>query len=486
MIPTRLPALFLICLAVAAAASQSQTKPAPDRGGVSYISYEQARPVLEPMAEALPPELKTATPQQLPAVWSKWVARRDAEIRSRLALGNEDSLLNFLLFGTSFTQRPRITLRELGQVGEKRLLSGGSPEAAAFNERIKARINDLIRAISAPGKDERLLYARQLLASKGYQPQTPAGKEGITQFMLAGLVRVLGENSSYARVLESARLLGDPSAEFAERSKLYATRGLSSDTSLMPNFAIEQTLLSMKAKGLLQASSVRRVGIVGPGLDFTDKQDGYDFYPIQCIQPFAVIDSLLRAGLANREQLRVDTFDLNPRVNDHLQRAAAAAKRGTSYTIQLPRDPNSGWKPEALSYWTRFGDQLGKPVPPVAPPAGVSDVKIRAVAVRPALVSIISPRDANIVLQRLDVAANEQFDLLIATNILVYYDVFEQCLALSNIERMLRPGGLLLSNNALLELPGSGMRSVGYETVVYSDKANDGDHIVLYQRVSGK
>jgi hypothetical protein len=254
----------------------------------------------------------------------------------------------------------------------------------------------------------------------------------------------------------------------------------------MPNFAIEQTMRSLKSKGLLTAGSVRRVGIIGPGLDFTDKQDGYDFYPLQSIQPFAVIDSLLRSGLADREQLRVYTFDLNPRVNGHLRRAAAAARRGVPYTIQLPRDPGSGWTSEAVGYWTKFGDQIGKPGPPVAPPAVVSDVKIRAVTIRPAFVSIVSPRNMNIVLQRMDLGPSLRFDLLIATNILVYYDVFEQCLALSNIEPMLRPGGLLLSNNALLELPGSGMRSVGYETVVYSDKPNDGDHIVWYQRVTGK
>ena len=51
-----------------------------------------------------------------------------------------------------------------------------------------------------------------------------------------------------------------------------------------------------------------------------------------------------------------------------------------------------------------------------------------------------------------------------------------------NIEQMLRPGGLLLSNNALLELPVSKMRSVGYDSVAYSDREHDGDHLVWYQR----
>jgi hypothetical protein len=47
---------------------------------------------------------------------------------------------------------------------------------------------------------------------------------------------------------------------------------------------------------------------------------------------------------------------------------------------------------------------------------------------------------------------------------------------------MLRDGGFLLSNNALLELPVSKMKSVDYLTVVYSDRPDDGDHIVWYQR----
>jgi hypothetical protein len=111
-------------------------------------------------------------------------------------------------------------------------------------------------------------------------------------------------------------------------------------------------------------------------------------------------------------------------------------------------------------------------------------LKVRAVSLSPAVVRMIEPHDLNVVLQRMSLPPAEQFDLVIATNILVYYDVFEQSLALANIERMLRPGGLLLSNNALLELPGSGVRSVGYETAVYSNRAGDGDHIVWYQRQS--
>jgi hypothetical protein len=67
--------------------------------------------------------------------------------------------------------------------------------------------------------------------------------------------------------------------------------------------------------------------------------------------------------------------------------------------------------------------------------------------------------------------------------VFVYYGTLEQSLALANVEAMLRPGGILLSNNALLELPTSGMRSGGYVTVEYSDRPGDGDHIVWYRSV---
>jgi len=87
-------------------------------------------------------------------------------------------------------------------------------------------------------------------------------------------------------------------------------------------------------------------------------------------------------------------------------------------------------------------------------------------------------------LQHPELPPAERFDLIIATNILLYYDTFEQCLALLNVEKMLRPGGFLLSNNALLELPFSRVHAVDYLTVVYSDRQDDGDHIIWYQRSS--
>jgi hypothetical protein len=137
-----------------------------------------------------------------------------------------------------------------------------------------------------------------------------------------------------------------------------------------------------------------------------------------------------------------------------------------------------------IGYWERFGNQVGVSVPPAPVPAGAGELKVRAMRIRPDVVSRVTPFDLNIVVQRIEAAEPERFDLIIATNIFVYYDTFEQSLALNNVESMLRPGGILLSNNALLELPFSRVHSAGYTTAVYSDREGDGDHVVWYRRAT--
>lgn len=474
--------VFALCLVLAFALSSIYPQAQTVRS--TFLTYEDAKPIVEALDEVLPAELKGKNASAIAASWPTWIRRRDAEIRSRLDQGDEDSLINFLLFGTSFTKQPRVTFEQLNQMkAAGNANTGDKVNGNAVATLIAMRLNDLVAAAANPGGNERLAFARKILTQrKGFHLETSSARDEAKKYLVESFQRILKEDTNYARTLEAARMQGDASAEFAERSQLFRARGLSSDTSILPNYAIEESLKQIKERELLKPGSVRRVAIVGPGLDFTDKQEGYDFYPQQTIQPFAIIDTLLRTGLASVDALQVVTFDLSPRVNDHLLQSRQRAQKGEAYVIQLPRDLTTNWKSGAVTYWEQFGNQIGQPVPPVAVPLDINGVKVRAVRVRPNIVSRITPADLNIVLQRPDLGTAEAFDLVIATNILIYYDTFEQSLALLNIERMLRPGGFLLSNNALLELPSSKMHSVDYSTVVYSDRAGDGDHIVWYQR----
>ena len=470
----------LLALAAFLASLVLVAGPPPEK--VGYITFAEAKPILEAMAEALPAGLSGQPPEKLESLWPAWVKSRDAEIRERLMGGDEDTIVNFLLFGTTFTHEPRLTSAQVRMLAGNSAEADGKEAAEKFRQLVGRRIQDLVNGMAAPGNNERLFFARKVAERKGIRFTDETARKQAAKYVLENYLRVLKEQKSYQQALAAAKSLDDPTEEFAGRSKLYKDRGLSLDTSLPPDFALELALAAMRDRGALALGNVRLVGIIGPGLDFTDKQEGYDFYPTQTVQPFAVMDSLLRLKLARAQELQVVTLDLSPRVNDHIARSQRAAMQGRGYTVQLPRDPSRGWKSELVAYWERFGDQIGKPATPVAVPASLQGTILRAVRVRPEFVRGMRALDLNVVLQREEPTADAKFDLLIATNILVYYDTFEQSLALSNIQSMLRPGGFLLTNNLLLELPSSKMKSVDYVSVEYSSRETDGDQIVWYRR----
>ena len=152
----------------------------------------------------------------------------------------------------------------------------------------------------------------------------------------------------------------DPLTTDTDRSTLFNERGLASDSVLFPGFAIEQALDASRSNGLLEPAAIHRVAIIGPGLDFIDKREGYDFYPEQTIQPFAVVEALVRLGLTAPAALRVTTFDVSARVNRHLDEAHRRARDSAGYVVHLPRRTDSvAWTPVVLRYWQTFGDRIG-------------------------------------------------------------------------------------------------------------------------------
>ncbi len=446
-------------------------------GGERYATYGEVRQVLAALSDVLPADLRADGPVRAAAAWNRWVVEHDREIRNRLARGDEDTIVNWLLFGTSFTDRPRALLdRPSNAAGT----SDAGAEAARLAQLVAGRTRDLAAALCMTGADERRRFAKRLLEQKGYRCSAAEDRKRLEEYLLAEVARIAREEAVYARNLADIRKLSDATAEFAARSRLFSTRGLSLDTSMLPSFAVERALEVMRKGELISPTSIRRVAIVGPGLDFSDKGSGYDFYPQQTVQPLTLIDSLVRLNLApGPEAVEVTTLDISERVNEHLRSVTGRARSGSPSMLRFPLDLGLPWTPEVIDYWRRVGNQIGAEAQAPKAPAIGRQLAVRAVRIRPDVLMRIVPRDFNVVTERWNGAP---FDLIIATNVLVYYDTLDQSLALANIEAMLRPGGILLSNDALLELPVSGMRSLGYLTVSYSTPGDNGDHIVWYRR----
>ena len=318
-------------------------------------------------------------------------------------------MVNLLLYGTSFTRQPRISME-----GE------GIAEASKAGV-LRARVDDLVAGLRSPGDNERLVFLARLLRSEGidhgrseirrrvHPPESPARGSGAKD---PGRAR--------CRPRSPHRLL--------DRASLFRDRGLSLDTGIFPDFAIEQTLRDLEAHGVLREGQVARVAVIGPGLDFIDKNEesAYDYYPEQTLQPFALYDSLVRLGLAKANaRIHVDLRH-QPQVIEHLQRARERAGKSMGYVIQLPRDAallGRRSSPATGSRWAIRWEPRSRPSLRRGSSKGWRRERCESARTWcwPVSRSIsISFSNAS------NLAAADRFDLIVATNIFVYYDAFEQ------------------------------------------------------------
>ena len=424
------------------------------------VSFATVKSVLEALANELPPELKE--PNE--AKWKAWAQHEDDIVRARLEQGALDSMINLLLFGTSFTTQPRvITMHD-------------SDDAV-----VQSRLDDLLQWLRNPGKNERLIFLRNVLRGSGMDPDSSAGYEKTKTFVLENLRRVVQEQITFHEQFDEATRESNQEAGLSKRSRVFRDRGISLDTTILSSFGIEGALRDMKDRAMLPERKITRVAVIGPGLDFTDKGFGYDFYPLQTLQPFAVYDSLIRLGLAEPGKIDIIAFDISREVLEHLRRAHDRAKTGEKYVVQLPRE-SWLWVADAVQYWRSFGSEIGKPVAPIQPPLALKDLETRAVGIRPEVILSCKPVDLNIVFEQFDLSATRRFDLIIATNVFLYYDTLEQALALQNISTLLKPAGFLLTNDWLPDLPQIPMRSMGYTPVRYGEGGDWGDNVFWWQR----
>src|SRR5712692_9461412 len=172
--------------------------PVPEK--VGYIPFAEAKPILEAMAEALPAGLSGQSPEKLESLWPTWVKSRDAEIRERLTRGDEDTVVNFLLFGTSFTKQPRVTSVQLREFAGDSGGTAGEEAAAKFRQLVEKRLQDLANGMSAPGNNERLIFARKVVGRAGIEFVDEAGRKNAARYLYENYLRVLKEQSSFQQV----------------------------------------------------------------------------------------------------------------------------------------------------------------------------------------------------------------------------------------------------------------------------------------------
>jgi hypothetical protein len=218
---------------------------------------------------------------------------------------------------------------------------------------------------------------------------------------------------------------------------LYRARGLSTDTAVEAGFVVYNGLGILKS--LDPKRQIRRVLIVGPGLDLAPRTGLLENAPPESYQPWAVIDALLSLGLSRSGDLVVVGADINPRVVDHLSQVKTnppgltlVSGIGESTTIHITD--------EYRDYFAQLGRAIAASQP--------SEVKVPAhlaklVHVRDDVARSLSAEQLDIVTARL---AEPPFDLIIATNILPYFDNTQLMLAMSNIAAMLAPDGVFMHN----------------------------------------
>src|SRR5580700_10927340 len=121
----------------------------------AFVPYGSVKPILAAQPDGLPAELRNADE----ARWNAWTRREDKAIRARLQQGDLDSMVNLLLFGTSFTKQPRIRVDGVTEASKTGIL--------------RARVDDLVAGLGSPGGNERLLFLSSLLQSQGLDPHAP-------------------------------------------------------------------------------------------------------------------------------------------------------------------------------------------------------------------------------------------------------------------------------------------------------------------------
>jgi hypothetical protein len=359
--------------------------------------------------------------------------RTEARVRE----GDLDTVVYYALQSTSFTAaapiEPALSARafveRLDEDRRRRFLSGDVSAAGGVPDPVRQRLDALIVALPKAAPRTRLWYIRDIVRKE-------ARSESQQRAFLAG------EYMRAMRFLYEKEFVAQRSGGAEAVAALYRERGLSTDTAVEAGYLVHLGLATLKA--LEPGRRVRRVLIVGPGLDLAPRTGLMEAGPPESYQPYSIVDSLLALGLADLDDLAVLGADVNARVVSHLD---TAAKRdvslmlvtgvGDSATVSLQED--------FRQYFKSLGTSIGALVPGPDLPSRYYGHLRKALRVHRKVSQVLSAVRLDIASERIDSAL---FDLVVATNVLPYLNDTQLTMAIANLSAMLGPGGVLLHNEA--------------------------------------
>ena len=365
------------------------------------------------------------------ATFSQFVARNHAENERRVREGDLDHLIFYLLQSLDISRTPiepalsaKLLVDRMDDATRQTFLQGGEVPVSVIPKSADERIAGGLLALEGDVAFVRRDYFRDLLRSV---VPSPAERPAAVRREYLRAMRFLYQKEFVAQRAER------PAEAVAE---LYRARGLSTDTAVEAGFVVREGLGI--AAGADPSRRIRRVLIVGPGLDLAPRTAFNQDAPPQSYQPWAVMDALLGLKLSTADDLAIVGADINPRVVQHLQR-----DRATPPSLRLTSEIRDGdgvtLRPDFRDYFIGLGATIGAP--------GIVEIRdghmSKRVRANAAAARALDSVPLDIVTERLH---EKPFDLIVATNILPYFDDTQLALALANIASMLAPGGLFLHN----------------------------------------
>jgi len=371
------------------------------------------------------------------AGFASYVERVHLANAQRVREGDLDHLVFYTLQSTHFTPLPviepalsaRALVDSLDAQERDAFLKTSQAPLSRIPASVRLRVAALLHAVDASDRDPRLAYFRGLVnATFPVRRQRDAA-------LMREYLRVM-------RFVYEKEFVAQRSPRGADAvAELYRARGLSTDTAVEAGYLVYLGL--GVAKSLEPDRRVRRVLIVGPGLDLAPRTALLEVGPPESYQPWAVIDALVALGLARTGDLEVVAADINPRVVEHLRRARVAPPT-LSLVSEIRESEAITFTEEFRDYFARLGNAIGDV--DAGATGGRLDGHLRkTVRIHPPAARALRGAALDVVTERLDEAP---FDLVIATNILPYFDDMELMLAMSNVAAMLAPEGVFLHNEA--------------------------------------